>query len=174
MRSLAFESAFAKACNFCALESRAICASRDPPPGVVAAGWGGFVVSESIVAGGSSRGMVRHASMKDRMRRLRVKCAGSTDVEATYSTLFDGFLSSDNVGEAESEVVPERTEGKCSFRISVASSTRPERMCARISIVEADLSGILEERFAVNTDFREDLRVARTQETVPQNRLACY
>lgn len=47
-------------------------------------------------------------------------------------------------------------------------------MCARISIVEADLSGILEERFAVNTDFREDLRVARTQETVPQNRLACY
>jgi hypothetical protein len=80
---------------------------------------------------GYGRGLVRDASMKARIRSSRYKCAGSTVKGNTVLTTLDCEGSSVGVdGPASSRVdIDEgRVEGKLTFRQSIASSIRPERM----------------------------------------------
>lgn len=85
--------------------------------------------------GGYSNGTVRHASLKARIRKFKTRCAGSVEVEETYSML----LLDEGRGSAVPEVLalPEsfsrNTEGKCFRKRAIASSTRPDNIWDRIS-----------------------------------------
>lgn len=87
------------------------------------------------VDGGYSSGTVRHASQKSRIRKFKRRCAGSVDVEETYS-----LLLLDRRGSAVSDSIlalPEsfscNTEGKCVRKRTIASSTRPDNIWDCIS-----------------------------------------
>jgi len=66
------------------------------------------------------------------MRRFRRRCAGSVDVEETYSRLLvDGRGSS--LAESLMAMSSDKTAGKCWLRSDIALSTRPHRISVRIS-----------------------------------------
>jgi len=133
-RSLASERAFAKAYSFCARVSKSSCCSGQS--GVFSgSSKAGDVTIESgdTGLGGYSSGMVRHASLTARMRRLRRRCTGSVEVEEMYSR----WLISGRGVESAKMVAPAclaRTVGKCLFKRAMASSTRPDRIWVCISM----------------------------------------
>lgn len=93
------------------------------------------LVSAECVDGGYSSGTVRHASLKARIRKFKIRCAGSVEVEETYSML----VLDKGRGSAVLEVLAlprsfsRNTEGKCVRKSAIASSTRPDNIWDRIS-----------------------------------------
>ena len=93
------------------------------------------LVSAKCLDGGYSSGTVRHASLKARIRKFKMRCAGSVEVEETYSML----LLDEVRGSAVLEVLAlpgsfsRNTEGKCFRKRTIASSTRPDNIRDRIS-----------------------------------------
>jgi hypothetical protein len=75
---------------------------------------------------------VRHASLKARIRKIKMRCAGFAEVqvEETYSML----LLDEGQGSAVPEVLAlpgsfsPNSEGKCLRKRTIASSTRPDNI----------------------------------------------
>ena len=88
------------------------------------------LVSAEWVDGGYSSGTVRHASLKARIRKFKMRCTGSVEVEETYSML----LLDEGRGSGVLEVLAlpgsfsRNTEGKCVRKRTIASSTRPDNI----------------------------------------------
>lgn len=86
--------------------------------------------------GGYSSGTVRHASLKARIRKFNRRCAGSVEVEETYSLLLldegrGSTVLNSLLGLPASFSC--NTEGKCVCKRAIASSTRPDNIRDRIS-----------------------------------------
>lgn len=93
-------------------------------------------MSAECADGGYSSGTVRHASLKARIRKFNSRCAGSVEVDETYSLL----LLDEGRGSAVLDWVLAlptsfscNTEGKCVCKRAIASSTRPDSIRDRIS-----------------------------------------
>jgi hypothetical protein len=116
-------------------------------------------VNTECVEGKYSSGTVRHASLKARIRKFNRRCAGSVEVEETYSLLlFDkgrGSAVRDSV-----LVLPasfsRNTEGKCVCKRIIASSTRPDDIWDRIS-EEYHMSLIWPNRTIIDTLTKRNL-----------------
>lgn len=85
--------------------------------------------------GGYSSGTVRHASLKARIRKFKIRCAGSVEVEETYSELLLDKGRDSTVLKllALPGSFSRNTEGKCVRKRNIASSTRPASIRDRIS-----------------------------------------
>lgn len=67
------------------------------------------------------------------MCRFKRRCADSVDVEDMYSMLFVNERDSDPGSSVVVLTFSERTVGKWLLSRAIASSTRPDNICVRIS-----------------------------------------